>query len=308
MLRQPPRSGLLHLMYNLFLHSGVLAIPGLMIPTGCGTRSEPQQEITAPPPAAKDSIDLNIRLVADQSLADASGSLRVADIFVYEAGELQRLLAHRRVFSDLAVLKLEDSGELTVAVIANSPYAFNPEAVGRYESLEQTVYSEKDDSPQWPLMSGTAGVSPGHGSVQVRLSRLGCRVAIAELSNRTDGVSVMEDVRVGLCSRNPKADIMRESGFRPAEPATDTLWAVASMTVGTKPVRPGITLYCLPSDSEEQTIGTPRTELVMECIINSNGSRTHHVSGAPLPPLRRGCTIMAEIELGPDGVCSYGFF
>ncbi|MCR5549110.1 MAG: hypothetical protein K6F25_10225, partial [Bacteroidales bacterium] len=66
--------------------------------------------------------------------------------------------------------------------------------------------------------------------------------------------------------------------------------------------------WCYPNDTPEETMGTPRTGIVLECVI---GGRRERFRGR-LPPLARSSTtgvgITVSRNAGGAPGCSYRFF
>ena len=216
------------------------------------------------------------------------------DLFLFDAEGLRQLESHSSTYQRTNhQLELRSTGGEKIAVaIANSPYAFDTVALQRYEAVEQIRFNLTDDSPSCPIMSGVCQFSVP-GDCCIKLEPLLCSVTLDEVSNNLAGYELLENPRIMLTGLNPWAEVMRESGFRPAEDCSDTLRASLPCDVGFYTQRPGTTLYCYPNETPENSLGSQRTKLTFECEIRDTTRRFP----VPLPPLQRGCSVHVALTV-----------
>ena len=311
MLRHSPGSGLLRTVYNLLL-SCVSVLPLLMTIPACtgpaenGTEQAQGQGREEDGPAA-DSTDFIIELSVDPEVEEKwQAAIGRTDIFIYGGSGTRQLEKHLQTSGTGRLTVRCRSGDRITAAIANSRAGFNMAALQKYDSMELLRYGAEDDDPARPLMSAvteTAG-----DSVRLVLKPLGCRIILAEITNELGGYVRLEEPRIGLFDRSPSAEVFRTDGFRPVEIPDDTAWVKLPYDIGVLPQTPGTELWCYPNDTPEETMGTPRTGIVLECVIEGRRERFR----GRLPPLARGSTTGVGITVsrnagGPPG-CSYRFF
>lgn len=195
------------------------------------------------------------------------------DLLIYEDHGIRRLLHHSR--SSGTRLRLPYPGSDFIAVaIANSPGQIDPAALGSFDAAEALTMSYSNELAEAPLMSGTAQ-SSGSGTVFIRLTPLLCAVQLLSVDNCLQDRPLLKNPRVYFDYANASAQVLRQDGFRPSQtiesPAglrsPELFFAALPEDIGYRRSEPGITLCCYPNDSPYATIGTPRTELVLEAEV-----------------------------------------
>lgn len=222
-----------------------------------------------------------------------------ADVFIYDAEGLQGLEAHLRLEPGQTGGSVQlSAGAKIAAVICNSPYEFNDEALGKYSSFSQVVFNFPDDDPYNPASSGTAYFIAGE-DFMVQVDKLMCEVVLEEVSNGLDpgDYPLLENPRVWLCNLNASAEIMRTSDFRPVEMISKSSAVELPCDVGFFPQRPGITLHCYPVNTELGIVGTPQCSIVLECSVR--GELREYRSA--LPSIPRGGTVHVSVRITEEG-------
>lgn len=227
------------------------------------------------------------------------------DLFVYSPNGQKECHMSFSGESDIHTLDLTP-GEKQIVAIVNSPYTFTEPATAKIESLEQIRFKFKDDSPEHPAMSGSAGCIVGEDTyIIIDVTPLLCSIELTEVNNNLTSYRLLENPRIRLTGINPEAEIMRASGFRPSGSGCDGEPAALPCDVGFYSQYPGTTLYCYPDETPENMIGTDRTELIFECEIQDTTRRFT----VPLPPLPRGsvCPVSITVDETQENtyICSY---
>lgn len=228
------------------------------------------------------------------------------DLFAFSAsGQMEHHATFHNSLQEHDLLLSE--GEKHIVAIVNSPYNFNDQALTRIESLEQLRFKFKDDSPQHPAMSGSAVcVVAGSGTtVEMAVTPLMCSVILSEVSNNLSRYRLLENPRIRLLNMNAEAEILRTSGFRPAENSFDGELVPLPCDIGFYTQYPGTALCCYPDETPDDVLGTQQTELLFECEIQDTTRRFT----VPLPPLKRGCICPVGITVDetPENtyICTY---
>lgn len=231
---------------------------------------------------------------------EAACPVKVVDLFIYADSWTRSLLFHKRYDSlpDGPVCLTGLPGELMAVAIANSPLPLKLEALRNYFSMELLQMNYADEDPAWPVQSG---VSSAKDSVRLVLEPLLCEVRVLSLTNCLPGTPLAENIRLFLTEVNAAAEILRFDGFRPVETVDDPaeikhpemMEARLRAPVGMYAVRPGLSLFCYPSDGQEGP-GTPLPVIVMEYTV---GDASYSYSQR-LPPLRRGEKTKLDLHFG----------
>lgn len=217
--------------------------------------------------------------------AEADFPIEILDIFVYT--EDGTLACHGRSRCDSVELEFEADDIYKAFAIANARGTFNDSALQHHDSLIGLEYSFSDDSPEFPLMSGSG--TPG---TDIRLTPLMSKVSIASVTaNLADDV-LAENPRVRLENVNSRVKVFAENGF-PVQSPSDGPVARLPHDIGLYTVYPHISLYCYPNDLSENSESNPRTMLVLECEIQGK-TRTMRI---PIHPIGRGEEMLVDIEI-----------
>lgn len=246
-------------------------------------------------PSTTDSVKINI---------SASYPIKTLDAFVYSdtwTRELQshfRKVVHPVQFCDVVIESFCQDKRLVF--IANSPYEFNLESLKHYDSIELLQMNYADENPDYPLMSAVCTSM----ETSVSLSPLLCPVDILSINNLTG--ARLRNPRLHLSGINPKAEVLRFSGFRPSETldSPDELRYPQMMfqrlpqDIGLFCYYPKIRLFCYPNDSRSESIGTPRTSVVFEAdTLDSQGNMATVVRNIELPAIRRGGSNSISLDI-----------
>ena len=261
---------------------------------GCG-KLVPDGPDDGPAPVVvqpSDSSRFKVLFRTSSAIADTVANVSRADIFIYSSDGMKQLLDTRswHHLPDSLVFSAP-AGDKTVVAVINSPRDFNMEALGRYDSMELLTSTFSEDSPARPLMSGSCNV-PADGSATMYVTPLLARVKLGEISNSMKGYTRLENPRIYLENISTAAEVLRTGGFRPSEMIDDPPRAYLPYDIGVFSQNPGTQLFCYPNDSAE-SIGTPLTNLVLECEIKGN-TRTFAV---PLKSVRRNSTTFVDLEV-----------
>ena len=120
-------------------------------------------------------------------------------------------------------------------------------------------------------------MAQGRGDVEITLSPLLCAVQVQYVDNLLEGRPLLKSPRIFFRYANASAQVLRQDGFRASQTvespvglrSPELFFAYLPQDIGYYRCEPGITLYCYPNDSPFPTIGTPRTELVLEAESDS---------------------------------------
>ena len=122
------------------------------------------------------------------------------------------------------------------------------------------------------------------------------RVRLSRISNNMKSYVLMEDPRIYLENMNSAAEVLQRSGFRPAEFLEGRREKKLPWDIGFFAQQPMTCLYCYPNDSNESTLGTPHTKLVLECEIKGATCRFP----VDLPALGRNKTLNVELSISSE--------
>ena len=269
-----------------FLLASLLpVIPGCR-PSPCV--NEPLCEDPVGVVAASDTI-ISMFSVSDAGWPDSG--IGVLDVFLFSDSGTRPLEKHRRTVPGDTLQIVSSPGDKILVLIANSPYAFNLAAVPNLDAIEQIRVGFPDDDPRLPLMSAALSFEAGAES-KAELQPLMCRIVIESVSNLMSGYRRLEDPQAFLSGMNPEAELLRYAGFAPSLPQSDTLKIPLPCDIGLFTQYPGTELFCYPNDPGESSMSSPSTVLNLEGSIGG----AQRLLSFPLPPLRRGCTVRADIS------------
>lgn len=257
---------------------------------GCGrgldTDGDPPKVEIAP----ADSVPTIIKI------STAADSIRRFDLFFFGTDGVEALGGHLSLNSlPDSVSLLAPDEDLYVVGVANSPFDFNLAALSKYDSMALLSYDFADDDPEFPIMAAACTTSLRCGSLV--LAPLLCKVMLSSISSTLDDYDLLEASKIRLHEINNSAAVLCRSGFRPSETIEDGVWAALPFDVGLYTQDPGITLYCYPNDTPETTLGSPHTEMELQCRIRGQDCSFR----TTLPPITRGSTTRVAITVGgPD--------
>lgn len=217
--------------------------------------------------------------------AESDFPIERLDIFAYTEGGA--LACHSRSTCDSVCLELRTDEQYKLFAIANARGNFNDSALQHYDSLLGLEYSFADDTPEFPLMSGS-----GTPDTKIRLTPLMSKISIASVTSYLPDDVLAENPRVRLENANSRVKVFAESGF-PVQSPTDGPVVRLPHDIGLYTVYPHISLYCYPNDLNENSESNPQTVLVMECEVQGK-TRTIRI---PVHPIGRGEEILIDIEI-----------
>ena len=281
-------------------------LPALVASPGCSRTPINEEESQEEPeqPAGPRTGTVRVKVT------ESAGSTTIVrtDLFVYSLSD-QKGLEHHESFDDSSAVHTLDltAGEKEIIAIVNSPYTFNDQALARIESLEQVQFAFEDEDMLSPSMSGKNSLTvraSEETSVEINVRTLVCRIVLAEASNNLGSYQRLENPRVFLRNLNPKADILRENGFRPSDNIDEGRRCALPCDVGFYTQYPGTTLLCYPNETPENMLGSPRTELVLECEIRD----TTRQFTVELPPLSRASAHSVAITVDEATEYSYNIY
>lgn len=223
------------------------------------------------------------------------------DIFIYRDEEIRTLECHVRL-SGADTLALSPGGKVAVAA-ANLGKRPDTSKLESYETLELMTIDYEDEDPERPVMSGMTVFTAGE-KCEIELRPLLCTIILSEVSNNMSGYTRLENPRCYLEGACKSAELFRETGFRPSEFIGKTPEVPLPCDVGLLTQYPDSHLYCYPNDSQESTIGTPRTSFVLECEIKGKTCRF----SSELPALTRACTHTVELTVNSEKDFSFKIF
>jgi len=168
--------------------------------------------------------------------------------------------------------------------IANYPGDFHWEDSFSYVKLSSKLCDLKDENPDSPIMAGEARIQSGIDSeCDIALEPLMCQIHLNSLCcdfhTRPYKGEKLRNVRIYLTNVNGRCEVLRKDDFRPAVLVNDgkldeetvsklsfpgLVFKDLGEDIGEDVVKPDLDLYCYPNDSEEETLGSPHTRLVIE--------------------------------------------
>ena len=290
---------------------GYFVILALALPISCSRLTHDMEDDDFAEVETVDSLDTRMRISQICRINDIQlAQVRTLDLFIFKDNPLRSLESHERILdfetdddgSMTFDRKLPEGPKLAVAV-ANSPWKFNTAALGSYDSIEQLEFELGDDDQDYPIMSGEGTFEAGR-KTELSISPLMCRVVLRKVTNNLSNYRRLEDPRVFLSNVNPKAELLRTSGFRPSEIVDSVGLSPLPYDIGMFPQTVNKALYCYPNDSPSETAGTPRTILVLDCEVKGSSCRYT----APLPPLARNSTTFIDLTVDDIANWSSEFF
>ena len=290
--RRPPRSNLLHL---LLLFSLLILFPACLVSSCSRDNPEGSGGLDAVE-VALDSSRFTVRLRVLDNIADDAPEIKSLDILMFDSDGMKNLLAKRRyeTVPDSIVFYGKGSGRIVVAV-ANAPGGLKHNELERFDGAEQLRFAFVEDNPLAPVMGGFCTLEAGcTGSLT--LTPLLARVRLGEVSNKMKGYVRMENPRLFLENLNPDAEVLREGGFRPSSIIETGAKTSLPYDIGVFAQHPETEVFCYPNDSQQTSVGTPPTRVVLECEI---GERTKQFR-VELPAVRRNTTTTVDFLVWSD--------
>ncbi len=250
-----------------------------------------------------------------------------SDIFVFNDDAPGKLDSYQRCEGGAYTYIGARKGEKTVVVIANSPKEREYwRKIRSYEGLQQEMALLIEEDSAHPLMSGTAHIDFGRQTdCEIHLRKLMSEIYVNSICTDFRGCeyegSPLSDVRIYLTNVNASCTILREQGFKPQTLISpkdfaghdDLICRKLEGDIGEEPTFPEISLYCYPSDSWDDTAGSPHTRLVIEGKIGGHiyyyPLDINHVNegvsfGDGSEGIRRNCKYIFDICICRTGTSS----
>ena len=278
---------------SVIVYSLLVLLPALLV-SSC--------EKVAATPDGPDGPEQEVRdsAITRISFKDTDKPVERLDVFIYETEGVQKLEKHLVLDSLPPSLEVYISeGDKLIAAVANSPKKFKETAMERYSAVSQISYLFTEDSPELPIMSGSA--ESGDQEAEIELTPMLCEVVLSSITNTMEGYELLEEPRIRLRGINSAAKFFGDAEYLPEETIDKGAWASLPYDIGYYPQKPGTTLYCYPNRTPESTIGQDRTSLELECGIK--GKRYSFT--VDLPPFGR--AAKTEVEITVDGPCSFSY-
>lgn len=235
--------------------------------------------------------------------ADCGGreEVRHADFFVFSGEGVCPLEFHERVEGEAVCTAVYEgrAGDKRVVCIVDCPYAFNTEALDRYDAVEALTLTLSDEDPQAPVLTGTAEIrtdADGKARAVLEAAPLLCRIEVARIYNEIGAYTLLEDPVLYLQDINTEAELLRTNGFRQKETGLCTQKKTLAHDIGASGIEPHAVFYVYPNDSRESGAGTPATSIVLEGTVRGKAC-SYRVA---LPPFGRGARLSATLTLEKD--------
>ncbi len=234
---------------------------------------------TATVESAEGETETSVRITG----AGSTFLIRRYDVLMYDGDIYGRLDSYSSFKGESKQLKVSSgSGEKTMVVLCNLPDGQPQWAdVLSYRSLSGLCSRLENESEDSPVLVGIAKVKAGD-DCSVNLRPLTAKVCLKELCCDFRGTAYsleeLTDIKVYLINVNAECSLTGSSsvgrrfinnggwtegdalGFRSREIICRTVDA----PVGMDPVPLGISLFCYPNDTVEESFGRPFTRLVIE--------------------------------------------
>ena len=280
-------------LFSSIVYSLLVLLPALLV-SSCDKTPEAT--------AGQDTPELELRdsAVTRITFKTTDKPVERLDVFIYETEGTQPLEKHLVLDSLPPSLEVYISeGDKLIAAVANSPKKFKETALARYSAVAQISYGFEEDSPELPIMSGSAESSDQEAEIE--LTPMLCEVVLSTIANTMDDYELLEEPRVRLRGINATAKFFSGEEYLPGETIDRGAWAALPCDVGYYPQSPGTVLYCYPNQTPESIIGQDRTALELECSIR--GTKCNFT--VALPPFGR--ASRTEVELSVDGPGSFSY-
>ena len=217
--------------------------------------------------------------------------IRHTDIFMFNDDALRRLDSYQRTEGNGPVKAASRRGDKIMVIIANFPCSKEEwKHVNSYEGFMEEMSLLENETAGYPVMSAVLPVSAGSGGTcHADMERLVSEIRInsirTDFSGREYDGEPLTDVKIYLTNVNASCKMLRGEDFRPEmiiNPGFLDMNAVAGFRdpamicreieedIGEDGIFPGISLYCYPSDEQEESAGSPFTRLVIEGKIRGN--------------------------------------
>lgn len=216
----------------------------------------------------------------------AESGIRSLDLFFFNDDQQQRLDAYQRIEGNgPSAVGASRSGKKILAVLANSPYdRYHWADVRSLEGLsEKHIHLQEEDGGR-PFLSGLVRFDAGKDrtvtvDLAPRTARIELRSLRCDFRGRPYEGAALEDVRVYLTNASAACPLLDGPARAPVsfvnvgrlnpgdlEGFRDPGLVCAALPgpVGSRPVFPGIRLYCYPHAEPEDSPGSPFTRLVIE--------------------------------------------
>ncbi|MBR1575682.1 MAG: hypothetical protein IJ654_04445 [Bacteroidales bacterium] len=218
--------------------------------------------------------------------------IRRMDLFVFDDDGIRALDSYTRSFaySPTSVDVRSASGAKRAVAIANLPLPDGfVTSVSHYEDLHKVIAELTEDDPAFPVMSGEARFMAGEDrNCAISLEPVMSTVEIHSLKCQFQGSYAgqsLKRVKVYLTGISCRSELLRQEGFLPTEslnvgglserdlarlPYSGMVYRYLGngTPAGGGRVYGGTALYCYPNETDEETLGSPFTRLVIEGLLD----------------------------------------
>ncbi|MCI1785465.1 MAG: fimbrial protein [Bacteroidales bacterium] len=208
------------------------------------------------------------------------------DIFIFNDDSLMRLDSYQRINNPVNsyVEAASRHGRKIIFVVANFNDKNNWKDISSYESMKSRLSELSEENPCKPVMSGEIHMETEKDkSCSINLEPLMAQIHLNSLCcdfhNKPYKGKKLENIKIYLTNVNFVCGLLREKNYRPTvmvncggleEKAVsrmafpELLLKEMKKDVGENVVFPEGDFYCYPNNSDEETIGSPHTRLVIE--------------------------------------------
>ena len=233
------------------------------------------------PPAISPPADATTEILTRAPLSEELSSLHV---FVYNDDSLRRLDSYHEFNpgDDKLLRCTSRSGKKIFAAVANLDVSgMDWREISSFEALEKLMADFREEDPDYPVMTGIVKAEAGNPvPLTMELKRLMSTIRItsvsADFKGREYDGAVIEDAKAYLININGRCEVFREGGFTQTEMVNfhsgedseslphPEMVSCPIGDIGDSPFSPGISFYCYPNDTGDDTVSAPMTRLVIE--------------------------------------------
>lgn len=211
------------------------------------------------------------------------------DLFIFNDDRLRRLDSYQRIdaFHGNMLTAASRRGNKIIVAIANSHRDRDYwKYVNSYDALENVYAILQDENPDALTMTGEIHAEAGSGNIyglemEPLVSMIHIESFVYDFRGKPYEGAVMENISFFLTNVNSGCGLLKKNGFRPeymlnignlsesdmsSMKCPEILAADCGTPAGSE--IDDVTLYCYPNESEEESIGSAFTRLVVRGDIN----------------------------------------
>ena len=236
---------------------------------------------SAGPADCKVMIHLNGKMPA--------GDFTSLDIFVFKDDDLETLDCYQRIDwpEEWDGNVCSSAGDRTISIFANSGKEANEwTRIRSREGLEKISASLEQENRNHPFMSGEARIIAREGiltSAELSLRPLASEICLrsicCDFTGKPYAGEEITEVKVYLTNINAECGILEDGEILPRRLINSArlcpedldsfddpglIYQELDINIGRAWLKPGISLWCYPSNASEESIGTPFSRLVIE--------------------------------------------